>query len=277
MSDSVRVTTHHADGTSDTMRMPTDAPSREPGREVGIESGIESGIEAFAAVPRPFWQPDEDRFADRFAWLRDRRVQAAGLLGVAVILGLVWVVQSPAAPGARSADGASSSVSAGAASAGAPSASGRAGASPTPTSQPAQLTVHVAGAVARAGIVQLAPGARVVDALTAAGGPQPEADLTRLNLAAPVADGMQVLVAKVGEPLPAGSPAQGAAGGDGMVNINTATAAELDTLPGIGPTRAAAIIAEREANGPFASADDLERVKGLGATRIEELRSRVRT
>ena len=250
ISDTVRVTTHHLDGTTETHRYPRS----------GTPEG-EAAIDRFGAGPRPFWDPD----TERLAWLRDRRLRVGALLAVAVVLGLLWVLRSPQPGPSRTT----------------PATSGRAAA---PTKGPtttvvSEVTVHVAGAVTRSGIVRLRPGARVIDALDAAGGPRADADLTRINLAAPLADGTQVVVAKVGEPLPNGASASAGAPGaaGGPVNINTATAGELDALPGIGPSRAAAIIAEREAHGPFASVDDLQRVKGLGTARIEELRGRVRT
>ena len=258
MNGSVRVTTHHADGTTETTRFRS--PTADPRADHSDETGPE--IEAFAAVPRPFWAPDDDRFA----WLRNRRVQGAALLAVATVLGLIWALRAPSA------------------------SESEAGPSSNPTNRPpmstgptttvvSQLTVHVAGAVARPGVVRLRPGARVMDALDATGGAQPEADLTRLNLAAPLADGVQILVTRAGEAqAPAAGPGTRPLGaGDARVNINTASAAELDALPGIGPSRATAIIREREEHGPFASVDDLHRVKGLGASRIDELRDRVST
>jgi len=143
------------------------------------------------------------------------------------------------------------------------------------------------GAVRAPGIVRVRAGARVVDAIAAAGGATADADLARLNLAAPLSDGARVAVPAVGRPPPAldpgavsGTPAaSGAAGASGAtsgpVNINTATAEELDQLPGIGPTTAAAIVSDRGAHGPFASVDDLQRVRGIGPSKLEQLRDLV--
>lgn len=131
------------------------------------------------------------------------------------------------------------------------------------------ILVHVLGAVAAPGLVELAPGARVVDAVAAAGGFTAEADPAGVNLARPVVDGEQLLVLAIGQaPLP-GTAAGGAASGqatasDGLVHLNTADVAALDTLPRIGPALAQRIIDWREANGPFTSVDQLLEVAGIG-------------
>jgi competence protein ComEA len=148
---------------------------------------------------------------------------------------------------------------------------------------PALLVVHVAGAVASAGVYELPPAARVIDAVTVAGGPTGDADLDGLNLAAALADGQRVYVPHAGEvdpaAVPSGGPAPPAESGDdaprGPVNVNTATAAELEALPGVGPATAAAIVDERTRNGPFASIDDLERVPGIGPAKLAALRGQV--
>lgn len=127
----------------------------------------------------------------------------------------------------------------------------------------AVVLVHVLGAVVQPGLVELRPGARVVDAIAAAGGLTGDADQAGVNLARPVTDGEQLVVPRVGEVPP--PPAAGAGGTDGgLVNLNTADAAELDTLPRIGPALAARIIDWREANGGFTSVDQLLEVAGIG-------------
>ncbi|MFV0526852.1 MAG: helix-hairpin-helix domain-containing protein [Acidimicrobiales bacterium] len=157
----------------------------------------------------------------------------------------------------------------------------------TSTTGPAVLTVHMAGAVHRPGVVLLQPGARVVDAIAAAGGATPEADLDLLNLAAPVGDGIQIRVPVAGETVigpaaPGAAPtAPGEAGADATdddataVNLNTATADELETLPGIGPTRAEDIIRWRDEHGPFTGADQLLDVPGIGPATLERLADRI--
>jgi competence protein ComEA len=129
------------------------------------------------------------------------------------------------------------------------------------------VVVHVAGAVLRPGVVTLAAGARVADALAAAGGAGPGADLSALNLARTVGDGEQVVVPLLGA---AGTSAAAAGehGGpgaaEGRLDLNRATAAELESLPGIGPVLAQRIVDSREAEGPFAAVGDLRRVSGIG-------------
>jgi competence protein ComEA len=129
------------------------------------------------------------------------------------------------------------------------------------------ITVHVAGAVRTPGVVQVPAGSRVGDAIAAAGGALPDADLERVNLAAPMADGQQLLV-------PVVQPGEGAGAGaaDGRVHINTATAEELEALPGVGPVLAARIVSYRDANGPFAVIEDLLDVPGIGEGKLAALR-----
>lgn len=133
-----------------------------------------------------------------------------------------------------------------------------------------RLFVHVVGAVRRPGLYRLVEGARVADAVRRAGGVTRRADLSSVNLAAPLADGLQVLVpARV-----PGAPAV-ASGAGVKVRLSSATAEELDELPGIGPVTAEKIVAWRTAHGPFRSVDDLDAVPGIGSTRIEQLRDLV--
>jgi competence protein ComEA len=162
---------------------------------------------------------------------------------------------------------------------------GDGGATSTTATTSTEVVVHVAGAVMSPGVRRLPAGSRVTDALDAAGGALPEADLLRINLAAPLADGQQVYVPKPGEEVPvaAGPGLPGGAGAAGSggavpstpVDLNTATAEQLDTLPGVGPATAAAIIAHREQHGPFTSVDQLVDVRGIGEAKLEQLRDLV--
>jgi competence protein ComEA len=144
----------------------------------------------------------------------------------------------------------------------------------TPTSTEA-ATAHAAGAVARPGVYKLPPGARVTDLLDAAGGPVSDADLDQLNLAAPVGDGERVYVPHRGEAAP---PVADAAAGPpaGPVDLNRATAEQLDALPGVGPATAKAIIDYRTQHGRFRSVDELLEVRGIGDAKLADLRDQVK-
>lgn len=144
-----------------------------------------------------------------------------------------------------------------------------------------EVYIDVDGAVVSPGVYRLMDGARVEQAIDAAGGLTPEADVTGLNRASKVADGQKIYVPKVGEQqtIAAGDGTDGgavAASGTidaaGLVNINTASAAELQTLSGIGPSVAQSIIDERTKNGPFASVDDLMRVSGIGEKKLAKIK-----
>jgi competence protein ComEA len=167
------------------------------------------------------------------------------------------------------------------------------------TTVPTTLVVDVAGAVARPGPVRIAAGARVVDAIAAAGGPSRDADLERVDRAAPVRDGERVYVPRVGQDtvpqVVAGDggavagDASGGAGGataeggegatsttpSGPVDLNTADAATLETLPGVGPATAQGIIDYRTQHGRFARVEDLLDVKGIGPAKFAALRAHV--
>jgi len=146
------------------------------------------------------------------------------------------------------------------------------------------LLVHVVGQVHRPGVVRLPPGSRVLDAVQAAGGPTSSADLNHLNLARPVADGEQIVVPKPGETLPAGV-VPGIAGGGvgstsagsvgGLVNLNTADAAALDSLPGVGPVIAQRILDWRTQHGRFTSVNELGEVSGIGDKLMAQIGSKV--
>ena len=148
-----------------------------------------------------------------------------------------------------------------------------AGASSSPTGV---VVVAVSGHVRQPGLVRLPDGARVADAVEAAGGALPGTDLGLLNLARRVTDGELILVGITPPPGNAGAEPGGAAGGAaGPVNLNTATSAQLQTLPGVGPVLADRIIAYRDEHGPFASVADLRKVTGIGDARYNELKDRV--
>jgi competence protein ComEA len=135
------------------------------------------------------------------------------------------------------------------------------------------LVVDVAGAVRHAGLYRLPQGSRIADALARAGGATAHAELDLVNLAAPVADGEQVLVPARG----ASGAAPGGAGASptAPVDLNSATAEQLDALPGIGPVTAQKIVDYRQAHGPFTSVDDLDAIPGIGPSRIDNLRGLV--
>jgi competence protein ComEA len=139
---------------------------------------------------------------------------------------------------------------------------------------PTELVVHVAGRVRTPGVVRLPPGSRVLDAVEAAGGADDGVDLSGLNLARLVADGEQVLVGIA--PAPGGTGIDGPPGGPatpgtGPIDLNSATADLLDTLPGVGPTLAGRILEWREQHGRFSSVDELLEVSGIGPKTLAEL------
>ena len=168
--------------------------------------------------------------------------------------------------------------------------------SPLATTEPTRIAVHVVGAVNEPGVYHLESGARADDALRAAGGANANADLRRVNLAAAVYDGAQLYIPRVGERMPVDLPASSAVGGQNgagggpnsaasnattstqpaIIDLNIATAVDLDRLPGVGPSTAKAIIDHRTRNGPFASVDDLLKVKGIGPAKLAEIRPWVR-
>jgi competence protein ComEA len=141
---------------------------------------------------------------------------------------------------------------------------------PPPT--PGPLVVHVAGAVRQPGVVRLAPGSRVADALQAAGGLLPQANSQGLNLAAFVQDGEKITVPT---PAPTGAAADpaGLAAESSLIDINTAGAEDLERLPGIGPVMAQAIVDYRAQNGPFRRLEDIQDVPGIGPATYEEIQA----
>jgi competence protein ComEA len=149
--------------------------------------------------------------------------------------------------------------------------------------QSSDIVVDVVGAVVRPGLVTVHAGSRVADAVAAAGGGRHDADLDQVNLAQPLTDGVRVVIPLLGQPPAAlagiaGPTATGTGDGSapsGPIDLNTATAEQLDALPGVGPATAKAIIDHRTKNGPFRSVDDLLDVRGIGPAKLDALRDSV--
>ena len=143
---------------------------------------------------------------------------------------------------------------------------------------PVRLVVHVAGAVRRPGVYRFRDGERVADAVARAGGSTPNADLSALNLAAPLSDGVQVLVPAAAPVEAKGAPSGAEASGSPVgrkVHLSAASADELDELPGVGPVTAQKIVDWRLQHGPFRTLEDLDAIPGIGPARIEQLRDLV--
>ncbi|WP_320066885.1 helix-hairpin-helix domain-containing protein [Micromonospora sp. RTGN7] len=198
-----------------------------------------------------------------------RGVRALAAVAVAVVLGAaLWAWQSrPQAEPVGAAPSAASGAEA-------PGEAQPPAAGPTPGGE---LVVAVAGKVRRPGLVRLPAGARVADAVRAAGGALPGVDVALLNPARKVTDGELILV---GVAAPAGQPGTAVPGANspaagGLVNLNTATLAQLDTLPGVGPVLAQRILDHRDRKGGFRSVGDLRQVEGIGDARYEQLKELV--
>lgn len=147
---------------------------------------------------------------------------------------------------------------------------------PPSSEQPGSLEVHVAGWVVSPGVVTVREGSIVAEAIDAAGGLRQGARADLINLAATVADGDQVVVPGPGEGGPTGEFAEGGPAGDGLLSLNRATAADLETLPGVGPVLAERIVSHREANGGFEQVEDLLEVPGIGEAKLASIRDLVR-
>ncbi|WP_051209346.1 helix-hairpin-helix domain-containing protein [Propionicicella superfundia] len=147
---------------------------------------------------------------------------------------------------------------------------------------PAQIQIHVLGAVARPGVVRLAAGSRVADAIAAAGGLTSEADAAELNLAAVVSDGSQIVIGTRRTPrgeVKSGSgdgAAASVSGGQSLVDLNTATQAQLEDLPGIGPVTAGRILEWRQSHGRFSRVEELQEITGVGEKTYAQLAPHVR-
>jgi competence protein ComEA len=147
------------------------------------------------------------------------------------------------------------------------------GVSPSPS--PSPILVYVAGWVRQPGVYQLHQGDRVIDAIGLAGGARRGADLASVNLAAFVTDAQQITVAKRGALAAGGLGGPSSGGSEPLINLNTATLEELESLPGIGPSLGQRIVDYRTQHGPFRSVEDLLNVSGIGDKRLADLRSKV--
>lgn len=225
--------------------------------------------------------PVTDRLRAWISWFGLARLVLAAVSTVIVCIGAFWLVRTPSPP-AEAVLPMTGGATVPLATLAPPGASS-VGIGAHVTEVPEPVLVHVAGAVEAPGVYRLGSQGRVHDAIEAAGGPTDVAELDLLNLAAPVADGSRVYVPERGELLGA-SPGDvtlldgGGASEDassGPVDINVADAALLETLPGVGPATAAAIVNERTEHGPFLVVDDLERVPGIGPAKLAALRDLV--
>ncbi|HSL74643.1 MAG TPA: ComEA family DNA-binding protein [Ilumatobacteraceae bacterium] len=216
-----------------------------------------------------------DRILAWLHWFGTGRLVAGALSTVIVCAGAFWLVRTPPPPTEATLPVATTTI---------PTDSSPVPPAPVPAgpvtavSGPATVLVHVTGAVVAPGVYELPAGARVRDAIVVAGGATVAADDHALNLAAVVVDASRIHVPAVGEELPipidvAAAPVGPAA----PLDVNRATAEQLDELPGVGPATADAIVAERDRHGPFVDVDDLLRVPGIGPAKLEALRDSVTT
>ncbi len=216
--------------------------------------------------PLPPRSPTE-RLRSWLQWVGPGRLVGSAVVVLAVLSAGYWLVRPPAATTESKLPYAAPH----------PTTTTEAAAAPGVSAAANALVVHIAGAVVHPGVYEVPEGARVIEAVQAAGGMALDANPDAVNLAARLADGQRVYVPRVGEAVPVGDSGTGSGSGaiTGPVNLNTATVDELDTLPGVGPATAAAIIAHREQNGPFASVDDLGNVRGIGPAKLEAIRGLV--
>jgi competence protein ComEA len=269
---------------------PDDGTAAGPGDAAGFDDA-DTGDDPHELLPR--WLPDGPAIetSGRAGWRATLRadpgraggVALAVVAAVAVLVTVFTLIRNDPAPVVSAKLPPVEMVS---------SSSARPAPTTTPPDQP--VVVSVVGLVTTPGLVTLTPGARVADAVTAAGGALAGADMIGLNLARHIADGEQVVVGlspAPGAPTALGSSvtaastgssapevtSSGAAAPPGQpVNLNTATVEQLDALPGVGPVTAAAIVAWRDAHGSFTSIDQLGDVDGIGPARLDKLRALVR-
>ncbi len=222
------------------------------------------------------------RLTDFIQWIGLSRILASAFGVLVMVIGVWWVVRVPPPPPEATIPFASSTIATDSLKT-------------NPELLMANITVYVSGEVVKPGVYVLLATSRIIDALQAAGGPTAAADLVVVNLAAPLVDATQVFIPRIGStpratlPRPHAGinlPTTGTSGGvsvgsgvtsaTGIVDINSASLADLDALPGVGPSTAQAIIDYRIANGPYASVDDLLNVRGIGPSKLAAMRARVR-
>ena len=208
-----------------------------------------------------------DRAREWIIWFGPGRLAATALAVLAVVAGGTWLLKGSPGRAEDQLPFASHPASTTATTVALPT-----------TSASTAVVVYVTGAVITPGVYTLAAPARVTDAVAAAGGAAAQADLNVVNLAASLRDGQRIYVPVVGEVIPvvvAGEQPAETTAPAGPVNVNSATADQLDVLPGVGPTTAAAIIAYRQQHGPFQTVDQLGDVRGIGPAKLEALRGLV--
>lgn len=221
----------------------------------------------------------------RWRWAFAPRAALTAAFALAVVVGAVVLQVATSAPGAPPPPAEGDHIALGEVADGGNADGGAPGAGPRGTGEPpapligteptATVLVHVVGQVHEPGVVELPAGARVADALAAAGGPTADADLTAVNLARPLVDGEQVHVPEPGEAPPTAAAHRTGDAASGPVHLNTAGVEQLQTLPGIGPVLAQRIVDWRATHGPFLSVDELLGVAGIGPTLLDGLRDQV--
>ena len=224
-----------------------------------------------------------DRVRDWVNWFGLARLVTSAVAVVVVCIGGWWLIRTPPPPPESALPVAAADVALGSVTLPPPSTMQPSDSESidTPSSV---VVVHVAGAVLLPGIFELPANSRVADAIDRAGGPSAEAEPAALNLAALLVDGTRIYVPTVGEEVPSEISVSGATSGAaadvgpvGPIDVNRANAVELQTLPGVGPATAEAIVAERDRNGPFVSFADLERVPGIGPAKLAAMEGLVTT
>lgn len=233
--------------------------------------------------PTPPLRPG-DRVVAWITWFGPVRLAATAACMVVVAAAAYWLVRTPAPP-AETGLPVSTVVSVPSFTLPPPEPVPSGDEATDTSADDLRVVVHVAGEVARPGVYVLGDNPRVHEAIDLAGGPTTAADLDALNLAARLLDGQRLYVPSAGEvqpgdlvtPVPVGMPTSSpdVAQPSAPIDLNRATAAELDALPGVGPATAQAIVDDRARNGPYAQVDDLDRVPGIGPAKLAALRDLV--